>query len=862
MTPPRETDVDSVEARFERLKDEFLSAVGHELRTPLTAVQGTLKLLQGGVVDPSSDKGRRLISLAVANGDRLEKMVQGLLDVNRLKSGHSVLVKEQCDLQTLVRAAAARAESETRGHTIRVDHESGLLWADPQRLGEVLDKLLGNAIRYSPDGSEVVLSVRHQGNNVLFAVQDHGVGLSPDDAERIFTDFGQLDQSDTRQTGGTGLSLAICRHIVRQHGGRIWVESQPGQGACFYLLLPAPQEQVLIDNANSFRAWVDHVRDAFWLASLQHGRLMYMSRAVLDITGRPPETFYAPGAWADIVHPDDAALAEPLMEGSPRPRSEYRIKRPDGSVRWVQDRRYTVRDEFGARESVVGIVEDITEQRQTMEELELVNQELERRVFQRGSEFAAIFKCSPEAVLFTDPERSIRMVNPAFTRLLGYRPEAIMGKTFSILNGARTTPWKEPIGSAATTMEDSYPHQDGSMIPVEVMVNRVFGLDASNLGYLVILRDLRLRHRLEGQVRQSERIAAIGLLADGVAHDFNNLLTVVGGNTALLQELAGDPGEVLLREIAHAVERGTALTGQLLSFSQPAGEPEILDVNAVVEQSRLLLRCVAGEHFEIQVERSSAPAWVRTELFQLQQMLVQLVVNAREVMPAGGNVSIRITHTVVRQALVTDSGELPPGSYVLVSVNDNGSGMEAEAIHRMFEPFFTTRNGRRALGLSTVNRIALDLGGGVAVQSEPGRGTTFHIYLPGLDRLSPASAVQVGGERRPTILVVEDDPAVRRLVSRVLLREGYHTVEAVDGQDGVDTLRGTAIDLLITDIVMPKLSGEDLAAQLRRLQPEARILFMSGHREPGMQALGAHFIAKPLVIPQFVAKVRELMGPE
>jgi two-component system cell cycle sensor histidine kinase/response regulator CckA len=396
------------------------------------------------------------------------------------------------------------------------------------------------------------------------------------------------------------------------------------------------------------------------------------------------------------------------------------------------------------------------------------------------------------------------------------------------------------------------------------------------IGALGILLDITEQKRLEEQLRQAQKMEAIGSLAGGVAHDFNNILTAIRGYSDLL--LMGfapnDPRRADVEEIQGATERAAGLTRQLLAFSRrQVLQPKVLDLNAVIAGAEKLLRRLIGEHIRLVVRSEAALGAIRADAVQVEQVVINLAVNAREAMPGGGTLTIETANVLVDvNAQSGDRAPMPLGSYVELRVADTGVGMDAETKRRLFEPFFTTREKGKGtgLGLATVYGIVKQSGGFIWVESEPARGTTFTLHLPRVDDAAeaPAGALSAQPKARgtETVLVVEDEAAVRVVVTRALRAHGYTVLEA---EDAARALRLASrpelhLDLLLTDVVMPGLSGTALAQRLLEERPDLRVVFMSGYTDEalghhGVLEPGTHFIQKPFASDDLLRVVRDAL---
>jgi signal transduction histidine kinase len=377
-----------------------------------------------------------------------------------------------------------------------------------------------------------------------------------------------------------------------------------------------------------------------------------------------------------------------------------------------------------------------------------------------------------------------------------------------------------------------------------------------------------------GRARQAEKMEAIGRLAGGIAHDFNNLLTVINGySDMLLRSLpSGDPSLELLREIYKAGQRASGLTRQLLAFSRKAGlEPKLIDLRGLVADAARMLRRIVGEDVELTVGGDPSVGAVRADPNQIERVILNLVVNARDAMPRGGTLALDVRDVEVSEAEAHARAGARPGPYVLLSVSDTGEGMDEATLAQVFEPFFTTKGERgTGLGLATVHEVVRQCGGHVTVRSEPGRGTTFSVYLPRVPGRPAAGLSNPGTVALPrasgTVLLIDDEDSVRTLMRHVLAGCGLAVVEARGGVEAVELAaahRGR-FDLLVSDMVLPDLGGREVAGRVRASHPEAKILFVSGYPEDeaarqGGPAADAAFLQKPFAPAALAAKVRELL---
>ena len=509
-------------------------------------------------------------------------------------------------------------------------------------------------------------------------------------------------------------------------------------------------EEAVRTSEERFRQIAESITEVFWLTTLDKREIVYLSPAYEIVWGRKVEDVYAsPGSWAEAIHPDDrdrVSHAALTKQATGEYDEEYRILRPDGTVRWIRDRAFPVHNAEEQVVRVAGVAEDITERRQ-----------------------------------------------------------------------------------------------------------------------------------LETQLYQAQKMEAVGQLAGGVAHDFNNHLSVIiGYSDLLLDDLREDaPSRELILEIKKAGERSASLTRQLLAFSRKQVlTPRILDVNDVVRDTEKMLRRLIGEDIELETMLHPFHVSVKADPGQLEHVLMNLAVNARDAMPLGGKLRIETNLMVVTRGHAVNHPSIKPGAYVTVAISDSGTGMTEEVKSHLFEPFFTTKAVGKGtgLGLAVVHGFIKQSGGHVDVQSEPGVGTSFTIYLPSVDGraaagLEAAAAVPALAGRNQTILLVEDEASVRALTKRILHKHGYTTLAASSGDEAVRMAErhGSPIDLLVTDVVMPGEGGRALAERLLAIYPRMKVLYVSGYTDDAVMRHGllhneVNFLQKPFSAMALAEKVRDVLA--
>jgi PAS domain S-box-containing protein len=482
-----------------------------------------------------------------------------------------------------------------------------------------------------------------------------------------------------------------------------------------------------------------------------------------------------------------------------------------------------------------------------------------------------------DAVFVADHEGRYVEVNPRACELTGYsRAELLqlrVSDTYPRQDQETAPPRVAELGTErAGVVERSLVRKDGTVLTVESNARQL--PDGRLLG---AVRDITERKRLEEQLRQAQKMEAIGRLAGGIAHDFNNVLTAIFGYADLLREdlPAGSTARQDLEEVRKAAQRAAALTRQLLAFSrQQVLQPVVLSLNDLVEEIDKMLERLLGEDIELRLALAPNAGNVRADPGQLQQVLVNLVVNSRDAMPTGGKLIIETANAELTEQYAEQHQPVIPGHYVMLAVSDTGTGMTAETKAKIFEPFFTTKEKSRGtgLGLSTVYGIVKQSGGYVWAYSEPGRGTTFKIYLPHVDAPAdelapPREAGTIRGNE--TILLAEDDETLRPLAKSLLEKLGYTVLEAENAVQALAVAGRHAgpIHLLVADVVMPGASGRELARQLAQSRPDTRVLYVSGYTDDavvhhGMLDPGLAFLQKPFTPDGLARKVRELLDEQ
>ncbi|MFA6147185.1 MAG: PAS domain S-box protein [bacterium] len=562
------------------------------------------------------------------------------------------------------------------------------------------------------------------------------------------------------------------------------------------------------------------------------------------------------------------ALRRRALLGEVFTEPELHRRKADGSPIVVSVSTSPLRRPDGTIYGIMSILMDVTERKAAEES----RARLTMAVEQAG-----------ESIVVTDTRGVIQYVNPAFERITGYDRLEVIGQNPRFLkSGLHDAAFYANLWCTLQrgevwrgTFLDK--RKDGTLCEEDAVISPVRDPSGQVVNYVAVKRDVTEVRRMEEQLRQSQKMEAVGRLAGGVAHDFNNLLTAISGYSELL--LHRLPAYSTLRrnveEIRKAGDRAAALTRQLLAFSRrQVLQPKVLDLNTVVTTMEQMLRRLIGEDIELLTDLSPSLSRVKADPGQIEQVIVNLAVNARDAMPGGGRITVSTADTCLSPAYAAAHPEVRPGPHVLLSVADTGHGMSDETQAHLFEPFFTTKERGKGtgLGLATVYGIVQQSGGHIRVNSAADSGSTFLIYLPRVETAED----RVQGTDRPslphpspgteTILLAEDEEVVRRLTREILSENGYKVLEAENGREALllsEAHRGE-IHLLLTDVVMPKMSGRELTERIRPLRPGLRILYMSGYTDDailrhGVLEDGIPFLQKPFTPEDLARKVREVL---
>jgi two-component system cell cycle sensor histidine kinase/response regulator CckA len=701
-----------------------------------------------------------------------------------------------------------------------------------------------------------------------------------------FLVWGALRFGQRGGTTGTFVVSGLAIYELLHHRGPFWLGNDKsslmligcyiGIVAVGNLLLAsvAVEREVAVRNTaeseQRYRAVVEDQTDLIGRFS-PDGALVFVNQAYCRFYGKTREQLLGSNFFPSLMEQDrDIPLQQfaRLTPAQPMQSFDSKLRLGGGRILWQQ---CTVRALFGESGQIAefqAVMQDITKRKESEEAVRL------------GEErFRAILDSMVDGVIVLDKDGCITLFNPAAERIfLRSAGQVLRQPVQRLFAPDDRTKYSEYLAchlgqNPPKIIEVNAVGANGHPLPIDLAVSEITRGGVRML--IVIVRDIAERKRLEDQYRQSQKMEAVGRLAGGIAHDFNNLMQAILGYSNLLDRRLGqdDPNHETIGHIQKSLAHAVSLTRQLLAFSRKQVlKPKLLILNNVVAEMTHLLRRVLGENIQLKLTLAEPAACIRADPGQMEQLILNLAINARDAMAQGGVLSIETSNIVFTEARSFSSGHLPPGSYAMLSVSDTGCGMTPEVQAHLFEPFYTTKDTGKGtgLGLSNVYGVVKQSGGEITVVTAHGKGATFHIYLPrfegrpGDEDTTHFHAAAHGGHE--TVLLVEDEELVRMMLVEVLKSAGYL---ALDARHGTDALALAAeyeepIDLLVTDVTMPGFSGVELARRLGEARPAMRVLFISGYTDQEASQWGklnqpVQFLQKPFHPDAFLAKVRQLL---
>ena len=900
-------EVNAKLGELDAAKTAFFSNVSHEFRTPLTLMLGPIEdtLRRGATL------GGETLRSVHRSAVRLLRLVNSLLDFSRLEAGHLQPCFEPTDLGALTEGLAGSFRSlvEAAGMALEVDCPKlrQPVHVDRAQWEKIVLNLLSNAFKFTMSGG-ITVTLGEREDGVDLVVRDTGTGIPEHELPRVFERFHRVEGARGRSFEGTGIGLALVRELVALHGGTVGVESVAGRGSTFTVSMPygsdhlpgrriaassealvgssahpfvleasqwmhrdsgasspdrpvangAPIEReriLVVDDNADMRTYVAELLGQHWEVEAASDGDMALARIRATAPGLVVSDVMMPGmdgfALLRELRASPTTRHIPVILVSARAGEEAVV---DGLEAGADD--YLLKP-FSARELVTRVRALFEAMRSRTGALRAS----ETR-FQRLAESGII------GITVSDASGRILEANDAFLRMVGCsRQEVLAGDATWELSG----PTERCPRASARAWESEYRRKDGRRIPVLVAEAPLEGGES-----ISIALDLSERRRLEGQLRQAQKMEAVGRLAGGIAHDFNNVLSIILSYAEMVStDLHPDePLRQEVEEIRAAACRAADLTRQLLAFSrQQVLEVKVLSLNRCIAGMEKMLRRLLGADVALTSLQDPELWSMEADPSQIEQVILNLAVNARDSMPRGGKLTIQTANVMLDEEYARGHHDVRPGPYVMLAMSDTGVGIDAETQARMFEPFFTTKEMGKGtgLGLATVFGIVKQSGGHIWVYSELGHGTTFKVYFPRvrgevkIPATPPPPETLRGSE---TILLIEDDAQVRALARSILRRSGYVVLDAANGGEAllICEQHGAKIDLLLTDVVLPLMGGREIAERLRMMRPELKVLFMSGYTDDtvlqhGILDTGVAYLQKPLTPVSLMRKVREVLDP-
>ena len=628
----------------------------------------------------------------------------------------------------------------------------------------------------------------------------------------------------------------------------------------------------LIEREELFRLISENAADMIAVVDME-GRRIYNSLAYQKVLGYSPEELKNSSGFEQI-HPEDRTKVQEAAREASRTGHgktlEYRIRRKDGAWRVLESTSSVILGSKGEPEKLVIVNRDVTERKETVEALR-----------QSELSFRSMVEEAPYGIYRVTEDGEFLRVNPALQKMLGHETgEELLKSNLGLdvfRHPADFERLVELLGSVGEfkDVEVDWKRKDGTPITVRCSGRRIDKRQGADTYFEAFAEDITERRVLERQLRMAAKMEAVGRLSGGIAHDFNNLLGVIIGYSQVLRRRLGpdNPLHEHAEEVEKAGQRAVSLTRQLLAFSrQQILTPVVLNLNSLVSDMQKMLPRLLGEDIAVSINLQSELGSVKADQGQIEQVVMNLAVNARDAMPEGGKLVIETSNVELDHLYARHHPGAKPGSYVKLTVTDSGIGMSAETLAHIFEPFFTTKEVGKGtgLGLATVYGVVKQSGGYVWVDSAPGKGASFQIYLPRIEETATPAAAgpsQVENLRgSETVLLVEDADALRKLAQSFLSEHGFQVLTAPNGEEALEAARNHSgsIHLLLTDVVMPGMNGKALADKLLAKWPSLKVVYISGYTDSfiaghGVLEEGTHLLHKPFTEEALILKIREVL---
>jgi two-component system cell cycle sensor histidine kinase/response regulator CckA len=819
------------------------------------------------------------IPMQVAN-----KLV-GIININALDRTRPFTLGQMKALTILAGTAAAAVESSSLYEQVQRAEENyrsifehaveGVFQATPEGRFLTVNPAMARILGYDSP-AEVIEKITDVAQQLYVDPEDRKEAARLEKETGILKSF----EFEAFRKDGQKIWLSLNRRSVRDpNGTELYregsvedvTERKNAEEERAHLSLKIEQQRQRLDSL------ISSVPGVVWEAWGQPDakqQINFVSEYVETMLGYTVEEWLStPNFWVKVVHPDDKERAgreaEANFVSGKSSSVEFRWIKKNGAIIWVESNYVVISDGEGRPAGLRGVTIDITERKRAAEALR-----------QSEERYRDLVENAHDIIYSHDLKGNYTSVNRAGEQITGYTHEECLALNISNtlapehVNKAREMMARKIAGEKVTAYEVDILAKDGKRISVEVNTKLILQ-DGVPVGVQGIARDVTERKHLEDQLRQSQKLEGIGQLAGGIAHDFNNLLTAINGYSSLaLQRIEGNPSvKTYLEEIKKAGERAANLTRQLLAFGRKQIlQPLPLNLNDTVTDMNKMLRRLIGEDIQLSAKLATDLKRVKADPGQIEQVLVNLIVNARDAMPHGGKLTIETANAELGREYASTHVGVDAGAYVVLVVSDTGTGMDEEVRRRIFEPFFTTKEKGKGtgLGLSTVYGIVKQSGGNISAYSERDHGTTFKVYLPALDSTPKSSEVKAvespipGGSE--TVLLVEDEDVVRGLARQILEDAGYRVLVARQGEEAIRLCieHATEIHLLLTDVVMPGAGGKEVADRLGALRPGIKVLFMSGYTDEaivhhGVLDSNVKFIQKPFSPAALATKVREVL---